>query len=259
MPAHTIASHEEWLAARKALLAEEKALTHQRDRLSAKRRELPWVKVDKNYAFEGPRGRETLADLFEGRSQLIIYHFMFGPDWPQGCPSCSFLADHLDGPNQHLKHHDVTLMAVSRAPWPKIDAFKKRMGWRFKWVSSHGSDFNFDYHVSFTEKDKAKGKVTYNFQTMDYMFDELPGASVFYRDDKGDIFHTYSAYARGLDPMLGAYNWLDIAPKGRNETHGMEWVKHHDRYDTPQGVVACCHAEELDPISAFRQQLAKAG
>jgi len=169
------------------------------------------------------------------------------------------MADHIDGANQHLKHHDVTLIAVSRAPWPKIDAFKRRMGWRFKWVSSAPSDFNFDFDVSFSEADKAKGKVTYNFDTMDYMFDELPGASAFDRDDTGAIFHTYSAYARGLDQMLGAYNWLDISPKGRNETHGMEWVRHHDRYDDPPGGSTCCHAEELDPISKMRQELAKAG
>jgi predicted dithiol-disulfide oxidoreductase (DUF899 family) len=255
MTAHAIASREEWLKARKVLLAEEKALTHARDRLSAKRRQLPWVKLDKNYVFDGLRGRESLADLFEGRSQLVIYHFMFGPDWPQGCPSCSFLADHIDGANQHLRQHDVTLTVASRAPWAKIEAFKKRMGWQFHWVSSAPSDFNVDFHVSFTEKDKAKGKVTYNFETIDYMFDELPGASVFHRNDKGEIFHTYSSYGRGLDLMLGAYNWLDITPKGRNEKHGMEWVRHHDRYDTAAGAASCCHAEELDPISKMRQQL----
>jgi predicted dithiol-disulfide oxidoreductase (DUF899 family) len=259
MDTHKIVSQNEWLAARKALLAREKALTEARDALNAERRALPWVKVDKNYVFEGPRGRETLADLFDGRSQLVIYHFMFGPDWPQGCPSCSFLADHIDGANQHLKHHDVTLLAVSRAPWPKIEAFRKRMGWRFKWVSSSPGDFNTDHHVSFTEADKAKGKVTYNFETIDYMFNELPGASVFYKDGSGAIFHTYSSYARGLDLMLGAYNWLDITPKGRNEKHGMEWVRHHDRYDDAPGKGASCCVEELDPISAFRQQLQAAG
>jgi predicted dithiol-disulfide oxidoreductase (DUF899 family) len=258
MQTHTIVSPEQWLTARRALLAKEKEFTRLRDELSAERRELPWVRVKKDYVFEGPRGNESLADLFEGRSQLIVYHFMFGPDWPQGCPSCSFLADHIDGANQHLKQHDVTLIAVSRTRWPKIAAFKTRMGWRFKWVSSAGSDFNHDFHVSFTAADKAKGKVTYNFDTMDYAFDELPGASVFHRNEAGDIFHTYSAYARGLDLMLGAYNWLDITPKGRNETHGMEWVKHHDRYDTTPGAASCC-AEALDPISAFRQQLSQAG
>jgi len=254
-----IVSQDAWLAARRALLAKEKAFTKARDALSAERREMPWVKVAKDYVFDGPRGRESLADLFEGRSQLVVYHFMFGPDWPHGCPSCSFMADHIDGANLHLKHHDVTLLAVSRAPWPKIAAFKQRMGWRFKWVSSSGSDFNTDFHVSFTAADKAKGKVTYNFETMDYMFDELPGASVFHRTEAGAIFHIYSAYARGLDLMLGAYNWLDITPKGRNETHGMEWVKHHDRYDAALEAASCCHAEALDPISAFRQQLSKAG
>ncbi len=259
MTTHKIASQNEWLAARRTLLAREKALTRARDELSAARRELPWVRLEKGYVFDGPRGRETLGDLFEGRSQLVIYHFMFGPDWPNGCPSCSFMGDHIDGANLHLKHHDVTLLAVSLASWPKIEAFKRRMGWRFKWVSSASSDFNFDFHVSFTAADKAKGKVTYNFETLDYMFDELPGAGVFQRNEAGEIFHTYSAYARGLDIMLGAYNWLDITPRGRNETHGMEWVRHHDRYDTPPASLSCCHAEELDPISAMRQQLAKAG
>jgi predicted dithiol-disulfide oxidoreductase (DUF899 family) len=258
MQAHKIVSEKEWLTARKAHLAREKELTHLRDRVSAERRELPWVKVEKNYVFEGPRGKQTLADLFGGRSQLIVYHFMFGPDWPQGCPSCSFLADHIDGPNLHLKHHDVTLMAVSRAPWPKIEAFKERMGWRFKWVSSYGSDFNFDYHVSFTEEDKTKGKVVYNYETMDYVFDELPGVSVFYKDETGAIFHTYSAYARGGDILLGALNFLDLTPKGRNETHAMDWVRHHDRYDTPPKAGSCC-GSEADPVTAFREQLDKTG
>ena len=262
MQPHKIVSEQEWLAARKAHLAKEKELTRRQDELAAERRQLPWVKVEKNYVFEGPRGKQTLSDLFAGRSQLIIYHFMFGPDWPQGCPSCSFMADHMDGPNLHLKHHDVTLMAVSRAPWPKIEAFKKRMGWRFKWVSSEGSDFNFDYHVSFTPKDEAKGKVVYNFETMDYMFDELPGISVFYKDPSGAIFRTYSAYARGGDILLGAHHFLDMTPKGRNEAHGMDWVRHHDRYDAPPDAAAnsdsCCGAQ-TDPVSEMRAQLDKVG
>lgn len=256
MPSHKVVSEAEWLAARKAHLAKEKELTRQQDQLSAERRELPWVKVEKNYVFEGPRGKQTLSDLFGGHSQLIIYHFMFGPDWPQGCPSCSFMADHIDGPNLHLKHHDVTLMAVSRAPWPKIEAFKERMGWRFKWVSSCGSDFNFDYHVSFTPEDEARGKVVYNYETVDYMFDELPGISVFYKDEAGTIFHTYSAYARGGDILLGAHHFLDMTPKGRNETETMDWIRHHDRYDTPDGA-SCC-TDVTDPISAMAERDGKA-
>jgi len=258
MQPHKIVSEEEWLVARKAHLAREKELTRLRDRVSAERRELPWVKVEKNYVFDGGRGKQTLADLFGGRSQLIVYHFMFGPDWPQGCPSCSFLADHIDGANLHLKHHDVSLVVISRAPWPRIEAFKQRMGWRFKWVSSFDSDFNFDYHVSFTGEQKAKGKVVYNYQTMDYMFDEMPGISVFHKDETGAVFHTYSSYARGGDLLLGAYNFLDLTPKGRNETQIMDWVRHHDRYDVPPGSESCC-GSQADPVTAFRQQFVKAG
>ena len=229
-----VVSRDEWLAARKQHLKKEKEFTRLRDKLSAERRELPWVKVEKNYVFDGPGGKETLADLFDGRSQLIVYHFMFGPEWEQGCPSCSFLSDHIDGTVVHLAHRDVTLMAVSRAPLAKIEAFKKRMGWRFKWVSSYGSDFNFDYHVSFTKDEMAKGKVYYNYDMNEFPSDEGPGISVFYKDGTGDIFHTYSAYARGLDILVGAYNYLDLVPKGRDEAElpwTMAWVRHHDRYD----------------------------
>lgn len=250
---HRVVSQEEWLEARRQHLRREKEMSRLRDQLSAERRDLPWVRVDKTYTFEGPSGSESLADLFDGRSQLIVYHFMFGPTWPQGCPSCSFLADHIDGANQHLRHHDVTLLAVSRAPWPKIAAFRRRMGWQFKWVSSHGSDFNLDYHVSFSEADAAQGKVTYNFETIDYAFDELPGLSVFYRDAAGDLFHTYSSYARGGDLLIGAYNFLDLTPRGRNEAEGMDWVRHHDRYGVPGRA-----DEPTDPISAFRQAAAPA-
>jgi predicted dithiol-disulfide oxidoreductase (DUF899 family) len=246
MHPHPIVSREEWLAARKALLAKEKELTRLSDRISAERRALPWVKVEKEYVFEGPDGRQTLADLFEGKSQLVIYHFMFGPDWEQGCPSCSFLVDHIDGANLHLKHHDVMLMAVSRAPWSKIEPFKKRMGWRFKWVSSYGSDFNFDYGVSFTKDQIAKGDLDYNFQTIKgdarYHIEELPGVSVFYKDEAGNVFHTYSTYARGGDILIGAHNWLDLTPKGRNETTIMDWVRHHDRYE--EAGQGCCGAKE---------------
>jgi predicted dithiol-disulfide oxidoreductase (DUF899 family) len=229
-----IVSQDEWLAARKQHLIKEKELTRLRDELSRQRRELPWVRVDKRYVFDGPDGKETLADLFAGRSQLIVYHFMLGPEWQEGCKSCSFLADHIDGSVIHLAHRDVTFVVVSRAPLPTIEAFKKRMGWRFKWVSSYGSDFNSDYHVSFTKDDLAKGKTYYNYDLRESQGEgEAPGASVFYKDGTGDIFHTYSAYARGLDMLVGAYNYLDLVPKGRDEDglpFTMAWVRHHDRY-----------------------------
>jgi predicted dithiol-disulfide oxidoreductase (DUF899 family) len=227
-----VVSEAEWVVARKELLKKEKEFTHQRDALSAERRKLPWVKIDKGYVFHGPNGKETLADLFDGRSQLIVYHFMFGPDWEEGCPSCSFLCDHIDGTLAHLEHHDVTLLAISRAPLSKLEAYKKRMGWRFKWVSSFGSDFNFDYHVSFTEKEIAQGKIYYNYE-MTEGGEEQPGISVFYKDESGDIFHTYSSYARGGDILIGTYNYLDLTPLGRREKkgEGMDWVRRHDRYD----------------------------
>ncbi len=234
MQPHKVVSEQEWLAARKAHLAKEKEFTRARDELSRQRRALPWVKVEKPYVFDGPRGKETLADLFDGRSQLIVYHFMFGPGWEQGCPSCSFLADHFDGAVVHLAHRDVTLLAVSRAPLPQIEAFKRRMGWRFKWVSSYGNDFNRDYHVSFTTDEMAQGKVNYNYEMREFGSEEAPGASVFYKDAAGDVFHTYSSYARGLDMLLGAYHYLDLVPKGRDEdalAYTMAWVRHHDRYD----------------------------
>lgn len=231
---HRVVSQEEWVAARKQLLRKEKELTRLRDQLSAERRELPWVKVEKEYVFEGPDGRESLPDLFEGRSQLLVYHFMFGPDWEQGCPSCSLLSDHIDGANWHLPQRDVTLVAVSRAPLAQIEGFKARMGWRFKWVSSYGSDFNFDYQVSFDPDAMARGEVYYNYATGEFPSDEAPGISAFYRDPDGTVFHTYSAYARGLDLLIGAYNYLDLTPKGRDEAAlpwTMAWVRHHDRYD----------------------------
>ena len=230
---HRLVSREDWLVAREQLLSKEKDFTRLRDRLSAERRELPWVRVEKDYVFEGPDGRETLAELFGGRSQLIVYHFMFGPEWEQGCPSCSFLSDHIDGANRHLPHRDVTLLAVSRAPLAQIQAFKERMGWRFKWVSSYGNDFNRDYHVSFTPDEMAQGEVYYNYRMGAFPSEEAPGISVFYKDASGAIFHTYSAYARGLDLLAGAYNYLDLVPKGRDEAAlpwTMAWVRHHDRY-----------------------------
>ena len=230
---HQVVSQEDWLAARRQLLTKEKEFTRLRDQLSAERRELPWVNVEKEYVFDTPDGKATLADLFDGRSQLMVYHFMFGPGWEQGCPSCSFVSDHIDGANWHLPQRDVTLLAVSRAPLAEIEAFKRRMGWRFKWVSSYGNDFNHDFHVSFTKEELAKGKVDYNYDMVEG-YDELPGISVFYKDPSGGVFHTYSAYARGLDMLIGAYNYLDLAPKGRDEAAlpwTMAWVRHHDRYD----------------------------
>ena len=240
MTQHRVVSRDEWLAARKALLVKEKEFTRLRDQLSAERRELPWIKVAKTYIFDGPNGRETLADLFGGRSQLIVKHFMLGPEWSEGCVGCSFEVDHVEGALPHLEHHDVTYVVVSRAPPAKIEAFKKRMGWHFKWVSSYGSDFNYDYHVSFTPDEIAKGEAYYNYETRKIGIDELSGRSVFYKDENGDIFHTYSAYARGGESFLGTYAFLDITPKGRNETgpgHNLtDWVRHHDRYDAGGSV-----------------------
>jgi predicted dithiol-disulfide oxidoreductase (DUF899 family) len=229
-----IVSREEWLKARKALLADEKAHTHQRDELSRRRRELPWVKVDKDYVFDGPSGKEKLADLFAGRSQLIVYHFMFGPDWEAGCPSCSFLADHFDGMRQHLEQRDTTLAVVSRAPIDKLEAFRKRLGWNFHWVSSFGNEFNRDYRVSFTKAEKDAKKMDYNFVIGEFPSEEAPGISVFYKDAGGDVFHTYSTYGRGLDAMVGMYQFLDLTPKGRDEDGlpwPMAWIRHHDKYE----------------------------
>jgi predicted dithiol-disulfide oxidoreductase (DUF899 family) len=234
--AHDVVSNAEWTEARKALLSKEKELTRQRDELSRLRQELPWEWVEKEYVFEGPNGKETLADLFGGNSQLIVYHFMFGPEWEEGCPFCSFLADGIDGSAMHLANHDVTLLAVSRAPFAKISRFKERMGWKFKWVSSFGNDFNRDYHVSFTKDEMEKGDVYYNFGIGKFGSEEAPGASVFYKDAAGDVFHTYSTYARGGEALIGTYSYLDMAPKGRNETgprHDLtDWVKHHDKYES---------------------------
>src|SRR5438034_2098107 len=208
MTRNPIVTREEWLVARKQHLSKEKEFTRLRDELSRQRRELPWVRVEKRYVFEGPNGKETLADLFDGRSQLIVDHFMLGPGWKEGCVGCSFGADHIGGALVHLEHHDVTLVVVSRAPLPEIEAFKKRMGWRFKWVSSFGSDFNHDYHVSFTKDEMAQDKVYYNYGLRKFPREEGPGASVFYKDTTGEVYHTYSTYGRGLDILVGAYNFL---------------------------------------------------
>jgi predicted dithiol-disulfide oxidoreductase (DUF899 family) len=217
MQSHKIVSEPEWLVARKELLVQEKALSKARDRLNEARRDLPWVKVGKPYVFDGLNGKESLADLFAGRSQLIVYHFMFAPGDKQGCPMCSFLSDHFDGTLRHLENHDVSLVVVSRAPRAEIEPYRKRMGWSFKWVSSNATDFNRDYHVSFTKDDIANGNTTYNYEIDGKTHDgEAPGISVFLMDE-GDIFHTYSSYARGGDLLIGAYNYLDLTPRGRNE------------------------------------------
>jgi predicted dithiol-disulfide oxidoreductase (DUF899 family) len=242
MPPNQIVSRGEWLAARRALLLQEKDATRQRDRVNAARMALPWVRVEQDYVFDTPTGRKRLADLFAGRSQLIVYHFMFGPDWKAGCPGCSFLADHLDGALPHLEHHDVTLVVASRAPLDKIDAYKARMGWRFPWVSSIGSDFNFDFNVSFTPEQLALGQVVYNFTEIESAraHDELPGLSAFYRDGGGHVFHTYSSYARGPEELVGTLMILDRAPKGRNETADMDWVRRHDEYEATAASHDCC-------------------
>jgi predicted dithiol-disulfide oxidoreductase (DUF899 family) len=232
---HSVVSQKEWIAARKELLKKEKEATRMADQLSAERRKLPWVKVEKNYVFDAPGGKMSLADLFAGHSQLVVQHFMFGPDWQEGCPSCSFMADHTDGMLPHLAARDVTMAAISRAPLAKIVGFKKRMGWQFPWVSSYGSDFNHDLHVSFTDEELAQGKVNYNFTMQEFPSAEAPGISVFYKDDAGDVFHTYSTYGRGVDVLMGTYRVLDMVPKGRDEDHlgfSMEWVRHHDKYGT---------------------------
>ena len=228
-----IVTQAEWLKARKAHLAREKAFTKERDALSAARRQLPWVKVDQNYVFDGPDGKVTLADLFDGRSQLLVYHFMFDPEWTQGCKSCSLLADHYNPSVIHLHHRDTTLVTVSRAPIEKILPFRQRMGWTFPWVSSFHNSFNHDFGVSFTDQERTSDSTTYNYESRPYPISELPGLSVFAKDADGQIYHTYSTYARGLDMFLGVYHLLDITPKGRDEgeSRGMAWVRHHDRYE----------------------------
>ena len=234
MTPHRVVSREEWLVARRQHLVREKEFTRLRDQLSRERRELPWVKVDKDYVFDGPHGREALADLFAGRSQLIVYHFMFDPSWEEGCKSCSFWADNFDGIAVHLNHRDTSLVLVSRAPLATLEAFRQRMGWRVTWVSSSPTDFNRDYHVSFTPTELEQGRAHYNYATGRFPVAEAPGISVFTRTADGAIYHTYSCYARGLDMLNGAYQLLDLVPKGRDEaglTSTMEWLRHHDRYE----------------------------
>lgn len=231
---HKVVSQAEWLAARRDLLKKEKEHTRQGDALARERQELPWVKVEKAYVFDGPKGKEKLADLFDGKSQLVVYHFMFGPDWQEGCPSCSFNMDHTDGALVHLAQRDVSFAAISRAPFEKIAAFKKRLGWKFNWVSSFNSDFNYDYHVSFTKDELASGKVNYNFGMNAFPSAEGPGFSVFFKDKNENIYHTYSAFARGTECTVNTYNYLGFVPMGRDEdelSFPMAWVRHHDRYE----------------------------
>lgn len=237
---HTVVSRDAWIQARKALLEKEKEHLSRHDALCEERRALPWVRVEKPYFFDTPKGSTTLAGLFEGRSQLVLYHFMMGPGWKEGCVGCSFAVDHIEGPLVHLEHHDVSVVVVSRAPLNEIEAFKKRMGWRFRWVSSHGTDFNYDYHVSFTKEQITQGKVYYGFELIEGEEEELPGVSVFFKDGADEVYHTYSAYGRGPEAFLGAYGFLDLTPRGRDEKSPCDWVRHHDRYEFPRSQPACC-------------------
>jgi predicted dithiol-disulfide oxidoreductase (DUF899 family) len=232
---HDVVSHEKWLEARRYFLKKEKEFTRLRDELNEQRRALPWEKVEKQYLFKGPKGDETLSDLFDGKSQLIVWHFMFGPDWEQGCAHCSFWADGWNGVVEHLKHRDTTIMAISRAPLAKIEPFKRRMGWSFKWVSSANTDFNFDFQASVRPEELKAKKVLYNYQEMKPFSDQMHGVSTFCKDDKGDVFHTYSTYSRGVDSLNVAFQFLDLTAKGRDEDwsqpHPSGWVRHHDRYE----------------------------
>ncbi|MBN8184474.1 thioredoxin family protein [Labrenzia aggregata] len=228
---NAVVSHEDWLAARRDLLQKEKELTHLRDSVANERLALPWERIEKDYVFDTLDGPRSLAGLFEGRSQLVVQHFMLAPGWKEGCPSCSFMADHTDGMNLHLANHDVTMIAVSRAPLADIERYRKRMGWTFGWVSSFGSDFNYDFRVSFTPEEVASGHIDYNFGGWNMTGEEWPGVSAFIKNEAGDVFRTYSTYGRGVEVMMGTYAMLDLTPKGRNEARGMDWVRRHDRYE----------------------------
>jgi len=242
---HSVVSADRWVAERKALLAREKELVRLRDEIARARRALPWERVATDYYFDTMEGPRSLPDLFEGRRQLLVQHFMFGPGWEQGCPSCSFMADHTDGMIVHLAHRDVSFIAVSRAPLADIARFRERMGWRFRWVSSSANDFNRDFHVSFAPEDRVEGKVLYNYGMTAFPQQEAPGVSVFYKNDTGEIFHTYSTFGRGVEVMMGTYSLLDLVPKGRDERDvggKMEWVRHHDRYEPAPSAGSCCHS-----------------
>lgn len=240
-PKPPVVSRKEWLAARRTLLAEERELTHARDRLNAMRRAMPWVRVEEAYVFDAPEGQTSLADLFDGRSQLAVYHFMLTPGSDHLCDGCSFVADHVDAARQHFEHADLSFTAVSRAPLARIEEVRRRMGWRFRWVSSFGSDFNYDYGVSFPPEQVATQKTDYNYGTTPYAAPDLPGTSIFAKDETGQVFHTYSSYSRGGELLIGALNWLDLTPKGRNETGMMSWVRLHDEYDGAPGASCCGH------------------
>jgi predicted dithiol-disulfide oxidoreductase (DUF899 family) len=229
---HKVVSQKEWLAVRKRLLTKEKKFSKARDQMNRERRALPWVKVEKEYVFDSPEGTMTLADLFDGKSQLITYHFMFGPGWGDGCPHCSFWADHYDGVDSHIGARDTSLVVVSRAPLKEIQPFKKRMGWKFRWVSSNQTDFNFDINVSFTPEQIRSGKMVYNYAPLKMDIDEREGVSAFYKDSKHQVYHTYSSYARGIDLLNTTYNFLDLTAKGRDENpeHSQDWVRYHDEY-----------------------------
>ena len=245
MQPHKIVSREEWIEARKAHLAHEKEYTRARDRLSQERRALPWVKVDKNYVFDSSDGERTLADLFRGRSQLVVQHFMFAPEWNEGCKSCSVWADGFERMIPHLAARDTTMVAISRAPLEKLAVFKARMGWTFDWLSSGVNDFNYDYTVSFTPEEVKSGDKIYNFGTSGFGIEDAPGISVFYRDDAGNIFHTYSCFARGLDMVNAAYHYLDLTPLGRHEEglpYPMDWVRLRDQYTLAPVQASCCHS-----------------
>ncbi len=236
-----IVSRDEWLAARKALLAKERELTHARDRLNAERRALPWVRVEKDYVFQSKDGPRTLADLFQGRSQLLVQHFMLPPDTGHLCPGCSGTADGVDAARRHFENADLSFVAISRGTVGQIEAAKKRMGWTFEWVSSNGSSFNYDYGVAFTKEQIDRGEPLYNYGTTPYLMEDIHGQSVFARNDRGEVFHTYSAYARGAESLFSAFNFLDLVPKGRNEDGTMSWVRLHDEYDNAS-TPGCCSA-----------------
>lgn len=245
---HPVVSGDRWVAERRKLLAREKELTRLRDQIARERRALPWERVEANYVFDTLEGPRTLSDLFAGRRQLLVQHFMLGPGWEEGCKSCSYMADHVDGMTVHLAHRDVTFVAISHAPLAEIERFRRRMGWQFRWVSAFGSDFNYDFGVSYTPEQIATGDVGYNYGTSPHVNDELPGVSVFFKDDTGQVLHTYSTYGRGVEVMMGTYNMLDLTPKGRDERdvpNKMEWVRHHDRYEPASRAktapaAACC-------------------
>lgn len=243
----TLVNRDPWLVERRALLAREKELTHLHDRLAEARRKLPWVRLADDYVFDTPEGPRRLADLFQGRRQLVVQHFMFGPGWPEGCPSCSFMADHLDAMAPHLAQRDIALLAVSRAPLAEIEAFRRRMGWRFAWASSHGNSFNRDFNVSFEPQDRIDGQVFYNFEMQPLPLQEAPGISVFCKDDAGEVFLTYATFGRGLEVMMGSYGLIDLTPRGRDEAgldYPMAWVRHHDRYETTTPPAAPCCARQ---------------